>query len=120
MFFALTSLLVGGAATPSGARRDGADSGRILAATTVSVEHPCGTVTGSPRVDEVLLIWEENHSYRSVIGNPDAPEFNYLATKCGLATNYHAIDHPSLQLPGNDFRRPFRRPTVDIGLRRRP
>jgi hypothetical protein len=96
MLFALTSLLAGGAANPSGERRDAENAGQTSATNTVSLQHPCGTVTGSPRADEVLLIWEENHSYRSVIGNPDASEFNFLATKCGMATDYHAIDHPSL------------------------
>src|SRR5271169_3337515 len=96
IFFALTSVLAGGAANPSGNRRDAENRGRTLATNTVSLRHPCGTVTGSPREDEVLLIWEENHSYSSVIGDPEASEFNFLATKCGMATDYHAIDHPSL------------------------
>jgi len=47
-------------------------------------------------VDEVLLIWEENHDYGSVIGNPDAPAINALAARCGLATRYQALTHPSL------------------------
>ena len=96
VFLALTSLLAGGAANPSGNRRDAANSAGTSVANTVSLQHPCGTVTGSPRADEVLLIWEENHSYRSVIGNPGSPGFNLLAAKCGMATDYQAIDHPSL------------------------
>ncbi len=60
------------------------------------VAQPCGTITGRPVVDEVLLIWEENHDYGSVMGNPAAPEINDLAARCGLATRYGALTHPSL------------------------
>ena len=38
----------------------------------------------------------ENHSYGTVIGSPQAPYINGLATTCGLAANYHNIAHPSL------------------------
>jgi phospholipase C len=38
----------------------------------------------------------ENHSYDSVIGASNAPFINSLAGKCGLATNYHNVTHPSL------------------------
>jgi len=61
-----------------------------------SLVRPCGTLTGTPAVHQVLLIWEENHDYSSVIGNPGAPELNRLADQCGLATYYEAQTHPSL------------------------
>lgn len=61
-----------------------------------SLGRPCGTLRGKAVVDQVLLVWEENHSYSSVIGNPSAPELNNLAAKCGLATEYAALTHPSL------------------------
>jgi phospholipase C len=38
----------------------------------------------------------ENHSYGDIIGAPQAPYINSLASECGLATNYHNISHPSL------------------------
>ncbi len=38
----------------------------------------------------------ENHSYNTIIGSSQAPYINSLAAKCGLATNYHNISHPSL------------------------
>lgn len=41
-------------------------------------------------------MWEENHNYGSVIGNPTAPVLNNLAAECGLATQYEANTHPSL------------------------
>ena len=38
----------------------------------------------------------ENHSYDGVIGASSAPYIDSVAAKCGLATNYHNITHPSL------------------------
>jgi acid phosphatase len=38
----------------------------------------------------------ENHSYETIIGSPEAPYINSVARECGLATNYHNVDHPSL------------------------
>jgi Phosphoesterase family len=58
---------------------------------------PCGTVAAPPsRVDHVIWIWMENKPYDAVIGSPSAPFENELASACGLATNYHAVAHPSL------------------------
>jgi hypothetical protein len=55
---------------------------------------PCGGSTAP--ITKVLWIWMENKNYSSVIGSPSAPYENRLAAECGLATNYHAIRHPSL------------------------
>lgn len=44
----------------------------------------------------VIWIWMENHSYQQIIGSREAPYLNTLAHQCGLATNYHAVTHPSL------------------------
>src|SRR5690242_9037675 len=38
----------------------------------------------------------ENHSYDQIVGSPSAPYVNRLASRCGLAANYHAVTHPSL------------------------
>jgi phospholipase C len=43
-----------------------------------------------------VWIFMENHSYDTVIGSPDAPYINNVASECGLATNYHNVTHPSL------------------------
>lgn len=58
----------------------------------------CGTRKGArPRVyTHVVWILLENDSYKDVIGNSSAPYLNGLARRCGLATNYSAITHPSL------------------------
>ncbi|MHB8512217.1 MAG: alkaline phosphatase family protein [Actinomycetota bacterium] len=45
------------------------------------------------RILEIVL---ENHGYDQIIGSSDAPYLNSLASRYGLATNYHAITHPSL------------------------
>ena len=62
----------------------------------LSPAHPCGALRGRPRVDQVLLIWEENHSFSSIIGSSAAPEINRLAERCGVAAGYLAVTHPSL------------------------
>jgi hypothetical protein len=58
---------------------------------------PCGVFAKPPRgVDHVIWIWMENKPYDAVIGSSSAPYENQLAAACGLATNYHAVAHPSL------------------------
>jgi phospholipase C len=62
-----------------------------------SGEQPCGTAVRPPaRWAHVVWIWMENESYDAIVGNPSARYLNQLAAKCGLATNYSAITHPSL------------------------
>jgi phosphatidylinositol-3-phosphatase len=64
----------------------------------------CGGLAGqAPGVDHVIVIVMENHSYSDLIGADGsaaatrAPYLNQTLKKaCGLATNYHAITHPSL------------------------
>lgn len=47
--------------------------------------------------EHVFVVVEENESYDEVIGNTkDLPYLNSLAAKYGLATNYFANTHPSL------------------------
>ena len=58
---------------------------------------PCGTTTTAPTFQHVIWVLMENHSYGDIIGNASqAPYINTLAGECGLATNYHNVDHPSL------------------------
>ena len=56
----------------------------------------CGLVTAAPKYKHVILIVEENNSYKSIIGSTQAPYLNSVAKACGLATNYHNTTHPSL------------------------
>ena len=59
----------------------------------VSVSVAYGQV---PRSKHIWIVTEENHSYESVIGNPDMPYYNALAQTYGLATQYYAPRHNSL------------------------
>jgi len=55
---------------------------------------PCGT-GGTAQYSHVVWIMLENVGY-SVVGSPSAPYFNLISSRCGLATNYIAVSHPSL------------------------
>src|SRR5436309_723060 len=56
----------------------------------------CGSRPATDRWLHVVWIVMENHGYGNVIGSREAPYLNALARQCGLATDYHAISHPSL------------------------
>jgi hypothetical protein len=62
----------------------------------VSAPAACGQLRSSahPSIKHVIVIVMENHSYSDVIGH--APFIDSLAARCGSATDYHAISHPSL------------------------
>jgi phospholipase C len=49
-----------------------------------------------PRFSHVFLFILENRGYRQVIGNPQFPELNRLASHYDLATRFYAATHPSL------------------------
>jgi phospholipase C len=44
----------------------------------------------------VIWIWMENKPFDQVIGSRAAPTMNRLARRCGLATRYDGVAHPSL------------------------
>jgi phosphatidylinositol-3-phosphatase len=48
------------------------------------------------RASHAVIVVMENTEYGGVIGNPSAPYANALARRYGLATDSHAITHPSL------------------------
>lgn len=56
------------------------------------------TPAGSePSYDHIVIVMMENHDYSSIIGNINAPYINNTLVSHGaLATNYDAVDHPSL------------------------
>jgi phospholipase C len=61
----------------------------------VTAPAACGQARESrPEIRHVIVIVMENHSTSQVIGH--APFITALAKRCGLATNYRAITHPSL------------------------
>ncbi len=49
-----------------------------------------------PRFRHVILIVFENHEVGDVLGNPDAPTFNRLASTYATISRYNAVAHPSL------------------------
>ena len=52
--------------------------------------------TGAPATTRVIVVVEENHASSQIIGSPQAPFLNHLATQGTLLTRYYAITHPSL------------------------
>lgn len=60
----------------------------------ISNDSPCG-VSAPTKYSHVVWIMLENVGY-PIVGSPEAPYFNELAERCGLATNYDAVSHPSL------------------------
>ena len=54
---------------------------------------PAGIPT--PSFAHIVVVVEENHSFSEIVGNPQAPYINSLASAGVLLTNYHAISHPS-------------------------
>src|SRR5258708_16124374 len=66
-----------------------------LAATSAAAagQHPAGGNQGV-RLDRVFIIVLENHSEKSVIGDPNAPFITSLAQNYGDASNYFRVTHP--------------------------
>ena len=59
-----------------------------------TAEHPCGSMAGSaPHVDHVLVLMMENHAAPVLAA---MPRLQAIARRCGRATGYHAVSHPSL------------------------
>lgn len=66
----------------------------------------CGDLTYAPR-SHIFLVFFGPREYDDVIGSPDAPYINSLATQYATVDQYYAIKHPSvpnyLSLLGGDF-----------------
>ncbi len=52
--------------------------------------------TRDDTTSRVVVVVEENHASSQIIGSPQAPFLNHLATQGTLLTRYFAITHPSL------------------------
>lgn len=61
-----------------------------------STAHAASATTTIPSFKHVVVVMFENHGWSSIVGNPDAPTFNSLATEYAQMTNYDGIAHPSL------------------------
>ena len=58
---------------------------------------PCGWRTAPPATyASVVWVWMENRSDRQVLESSTMPHLEALARRCGVATNSHAVTHPSL------------------------
>jgi len=74
-----------------------------------------------PSFEHVFVVVEENENFSNVVGNTrDMPYLNHLAADYGLATNYYANTHPSinnyfiLTAGRNGTRRPWIRTLSDL------
>jgi len=63
---------------------------------TPATARPGQVAAAQPAVHRVWVIMMENKEYATVVGSPDAPYLNSLATQYGLATQFYATGHPSL------------------------
>jgi hypothetical protein len=50
---------------------------------------------GLPRPDHIVIVVDENHSYSSIVGNPDAPYITSLTHQGANFTQYKALTAPS-------------------------
>jgi len=66
----------------------------VLAALAFAAQ-PAHAAGGLPRPAHVVIVIEENHSYRQIIGSTSAPYLNRLAGGGANFTNAHGITHPS-------------------------
>src|SRR3954462_3620065 len=83
--------------------------GTVLVATGVAAatgsaaaaDGPCGALAAlydpanPPVYDHVVVIMEENWSYRDFAVSTQTPFLSQLARDCGNETNFHAATHPS-------------------------
>ncbi|WP_343900537.1 alkaline phosphatase family protein [Arthrobacter rhombi] len=96
------TVAVGIAATLLAAGCSAADPGVVsssgAAATSLRPSSPGSLPAATARaaVGHIVIIVEENHSVSTILGDAAAPYINSLADRYSLATNYHAIAHPSL------------------------
>jgi acid phosphatase len=49
-----------------------------------------------PQYSHIVVLIEENHTFKQIIGVSDAPQLNALAKEGALFTNSHGVSHPSL------------------------
>jgi hypothetical protein len=69
----------------------------IVWPTTLLAQIPPSVATNdaTPPFAHIVVVVEENHSFSEIVGNPQAPYINSLASAGVLLTNYHAVSHPS-------------------------
>ena len=53
------------------------------------------SATGLPKAEHVVVVIEENHAAKAIIGNADAPYLNSLVAAGAQLTDSHGTTHPS-------------------------
>jgi acid phosphatase len=76
-------------------------SGSIIAAslvlaTTAVIQSASIASAAVPKYDHIFVIVMENTPYSEIVGSPDAPYINSLLARGASASQYFAVDHPSL------------------------
>ena len=70
---------------------------QVLGTATTQAGGPCGRGGSPAQYTRVVWIWMENRSYSQVLGpSGQAPRLKSYAQRCGVATAYYALTHPSL------------------------
>lgn len=67
----------------------------LMPAADAATTGPCGTLTGTPAYDHVVVIMDENVSYNQLKKSTQAPYLHSLAAQCGSELFMHAATHPS-------------------------
>ena len=85
----------------SAPQKDATTDGSVIVDGTTPdvVTQPDGTVVpdGAATKTTIFTVLFENHDYKEIVGSSNAPYFNELIAKYGLATNYNDCNiHPSL------------------------
>jgi len=70
-------------------------SRRLSVACLVLVSLAATAATPPPRPEHVVVVIEENRSFKTMYGDADVPYLNSLASQGALLTQYYAIMHPS-------------------------
>ncbi|HEV7503888.1 MAG TPA: alkaline phosphatase family protein [Thermoanaerobaculia bacterium] len=70
----------------------------LLASPPCRAQNPVQTQTGLPQPDHIVIVIEENHGFKQILGpggGKAAPYMNQLAEQGALLTNYYSLHHPS-------------------------
>ena len=67
-----------------------------VATTSATAARPCVGAPAPTTWRHVIWIWFENKPASGVLGSPQAPYLDGLATGCASASDYHGVTHPSL------------------------
>src|SRR4051812_45990782 len=90
----------GGSSAPGATRASTPKpSTRVLAITSnqSAAQGPCGRGGSAAQYTRGIWIWMETRSYSQVLGSSGGPpRLASYARRCGVATAYYAIRHPSL------------------------